>query len=106
MKRKELLDNIKLILPLLNQYNDGTIHVQISFLQGLECALENGDSLPTIREIKDILYPPRGGLSDFSVWKNDYLEKNKLIGNYMDAAGATEYVTAYEKDFMAANGIQ
>ena len=50
MKRKELLDNIKLILPLLNQYNDGTIHVQISFLQGLECALENGDSLPTIRE--------------------------------------------------------
>ena len=52
MKRKELLDNIKLILPLLNQYNDGTIHVQISFLQGLECALENGDSLPTIRELK------------------------------------------------------
>ena len=55
MKRKELLDNIKLILPLLNQYNDGTIHVQISFLQGLECALENGDSLPTIRKIKEII---------------------------------------------------
>ncbi|MFR4616289.1 MAG: hypothetical protein ACLT64_05905 [Streptococcus salivarius] len=52
MKRKELLDNIKLILPLLNQYNDGTIHVQISFLQGLECALENGDSLPTIEKLK------------------------------------------------------
>ena len=69
MKRKELLDNIKLILPLLNQYNDGTIHVQISFLQGLECALENGDSL---------LYPPRGGLSDFFVWKNDYLERLKI----------------------------
>ena len=65
MKRKELLDNIKLILPLLNQYNDGTIHVQI-------------DSLPTIREIKDILYPPRGGLSDFFVWKNDYLERLKI----------------------------
>ena len=78
MKRKELLDNIKLILPLLNQYNDGTIHVQISFLQGLECALENGYSLPTIREIKDILSPPRGGLSDFFVWKNDYLERLKI----------------------------
>ena len=78
MKRKELLGNIKLILPLLNQYNDGTIHAQISFLQGLECALENGDSLPTIREIKDILYPPRGGLSDFFVWKNDYLERLRI----------------------------
>lgn len=39
----------------------------------------NGDSLPTIREIKDILYPPRGGLSDFFVWKNDYLERLKLM---------------------------
>ena len=55
MKRKELLDNIKLILPLLNQYNDGTIHVQISFLQGFRMCIGNGDSLPTIREIKDIL---------------------------------------------------
>ena len=46
---------------------------KFQFYKGLECALENDDSLPTIREIKDILYPPRGGLSDFSVWKNDYL---------------------------------
>ncbi len=41
-------------------------HVQISFLQGLECALKMVTH-PTIREIKDILYPPRGGLSDFFV---------------------------------------
>ena len=47
-----------------------------------------------------------GKVAETDTWKNDYLEKNKLIGNYMDAAGATEYVTAYEKDFMAANGIQ
>lgn len=47
-----------------------------------------------------------GKVAETDTWKNDYLEKNKLIGNYMDAAAATEYVTAYEKDFMAANGIQ
>ena len=47
-----------------------------------------------------------GKVAETDTWKNDYLEKNKLIGNYMDAATATEYVTAYEKDFMAANGIQ
>ena len=39
MKRKELLDNIKLILPLLNQYNDGTIHVQISILQRIRMCI-------------------------------------------------------------------
>ncbi len=51
IEQKGLLDNIKLILPLLNQYNDGTIHGTNFILQGgLECALENGDSLPTIRE--------------------------------------------------------
>ena len=37
MKQEKLLDNIKLILPLLNQYNDGTIHVQISFYKVRMC---------------------------------------------------------------------
>ena len=46
------------------------------------------------------------GLAETDTWKNDYLEKNKLIGNYMDTAAATEYVTTYEKDYMTANGIQ
>lgn len=47
-----------------------------------------------------------GKVAETGTWKNDYLEKNKLIGNYMDTVKATEYVTTYEKDFMAANGIQ
>ena len=38
-------------------------------------------------------------------WHTDYLEKNQLIDEYKDTAAATEYVTAYEADFMAANGI-
>ena len=39
-------------------------------------------------------------------WKTDYIEKNKLIADHKSAAEATEYVTAFEADYMAANGIQ
>ena len=35
----------------------------------------------------------------------DYLEKNQLIDEYKDTAAATEYVTAYEADYMAENGL-
>lgn len=46
-----------------------------------------------------------GKVSASSTWHTDYLEKNQLIDEYKDTAAATEYVTAYEADFMAANGI-
>ena len=44
-------------------------------------------------------------VSETDQWKTDYLEKNKLIGEYRNAADATAYVTEYEADYMAANGI-
>lgn len=47
-----------------------------------------------------------GKVSETDMWKNDYLEKNKLISNYMDSKTATEYVTQYEKEYMEANGIK
>lgn len=47
-----------------------------------------------------------GKVSESETWKKDYLEKNKLISNYMDTTAATEYVTQYEKDFMEAEGIK
>ena len=46
-----------------------------------------------------------GKVSASSTWHTDYLEKNQLIDEYKDTVAATEYVTAYEADFMAANGI-
>ena len=46
-----------------------------------------------------------GKVSASSTWHTDYLEKNQLIDEYKDTPAATEYVTAYEADFMAANGI-
>lgn len=45
-------------------------------------------------------------VSESDAWKTEYIEANKLIPNYMDTATATEYVTQYEADFMAENGIQ
>lgn len=45
-------------------------------------------------------------VSETDTWKNDYIEKNKLMANFMDTEEATEYVTKYEADYMAENGIQ
>ena len=44
-------------------------------------------------------------VSETDEWKNDYLDKNKLISSYMDSATATEYVTKFEADYMAQEGI-
>ena len=44
-------------------------------------------------------------VSETDEWKNDYLDKNKLISNYMDSAAATEFVTQYEADYKAQEGI-
>jgi putative tricarboxylic transport membrane protein len=38
-------------------------------------------------------------VSESDQWKADYIEKNKLIPNYMDLNSATEFVTKFEKDF-------
>ena len=45
-------------------------------------------------------------VSETDMWKNDYIDKNKLISNYMDATAASEYITGYEKEYMNANGIK
>lgn len=47
-----------------------------------------------------------GKVAESETWKKDYLEKNKLISNYLDSKAATEFVTQYEKDFMEAEGIK
>lgn len=47
-----------------------------------------------------------GKVAETEKWKTDYLEKNKLIANYMPTEEATEYVTQFEKDFMETEGIE
>jgi putative tricarboxylic transport membrane protein len=46
-----------------------------------------------------------GKVSASDAWHTEYLEKNQLIDEYKDTVAATEYVTAYEADYMAANGL-
>lgn len=45
-------------------------------------------------------------VSETEKWKKDYLEKNKLIDNYLTAEEATKYVTEYEKNYMETRGIK
>lgn len=47
-----------------------------------------------------------GKVAETDAWHTEYLEKNQLIDDYKDTTAATEYVTAYEADYMAANGIE
>ena len=45
-----------------------------------------------------------GKVSETETWKNDYLDKNKLISNYMTQAEATEYMTQYQADYLVSIG--
>ncbi|MBS6398287.1 MAG: tripartite tricarboxylate transporter substrate binding protein [Clostridiales bacterium] len=45
-------------------------------------------------------------VSETEQWNTDYIEANKLISQYMDAATATEYVAQFQADYMAENGIE
>ena len=46
-----------------------------------------------------------GKVSGTDAWHKEYLETNQLLDQYMDTAAATTYVTDYEADYMAENGI-
>lgn len=45
-------------------------------------------------------------VSETEKWKTEYLDKNKLISNYLSAEEATQYVADYEKNFMETKGIK
>ncbi|KAE9634013.1 tripartite tricarboxylate transporter substrate binding protein [Defluviitalea raffinosedens] len=45
-------------------------------------------------------------VSESERWKTEYIDKYKLVPEFKGAAEATEYITAYEKAYMEANGIQ
>lgn len=45
-------------------------------------------------------------VSETDKWKNDYIDKNKLMPNHLSTEDATNYVREYEKEFMKAKGIK
>lgn len=43
-------------------------------------------------------------VSESEAWKTEYLEKNMLIGNYMDLATTQAYMAQYQADYLASIG--
>ena len=43
-------------------------------------------------------------VSETETWKTNYLDKNKLISNYMTHTEAAEYMKAYQTDYLASIG--
>ena len=43
-------------------------------------------------------------VSETEKWNTSYLEKNKLIANYMDQAAAAEFMTQYQTNYLASIG--
>ncbi|EUJ26618.1 Uncharacterised protein [Listeria grayi] len=83
-----LQEQYQLLLKYLNKYGDSSLNPQISNIKLILEILnkdKNGTNLDNIREINDSLYPPRGGLSEFFIWDNDY-EKRVLLNEPVDRA--------------------
>lgn len=45
-----------------------------------------------------------GQVAESEQWKTEYLDKNMLIGNYMDCAAAKEFMAQYQADYLASIG--
>ena len=44
-------------------------------------------------------------VSETQAWNDEYLVPNQLISQYMNSTDATAYVSEYEADYMASNGL-
>ena len=44
-------------------------------------------------------------VSETQAWNDEYLVPNQLISQYMNSTDATAYVSEYEADYMATNGL-
>lgn len=85
--------------PTLNEIGDYE-NVEVPVWRGVAASPNMSDE--AVKYWSDTL----GKVAETEQWKTDYLEKNKLIANYMPTEEATEYVTQFEKDFMETEGIE
>ncbi|ADC49337.1 hypothetical protein BpOF4_06385 [Alkalihalophilus pseudofirmus OF4] len=82
---------VKDLLPILKRYDNGQINYQIGQLEEILTIVKSNNSdeqkKREINLIVDNLYPTRGGLTDFNVWKEDTGERiriNKPISELND----------------------
>jgi len=89
LKLFELFSNL---LKILEREGKGEVDFAIKEVKYIveilnDCILNNYcEDNKTIKEVKEIhssLYPPKGGLSEFFVWRNDFDERIK-INDYLD----------------------
>lgn len=77
-KLSEIQQTIEELLQLLEKYNDGEINYQVNELKKgldwIESDLNETVKILKISEIQKNIYPARGGLSDFYVWKENEQE--------------------------------
>ena len=74
------------LYKILEKYGQGEIDSQtrvvkqiLEFLASLSSSNGNEEKhINEVRKMHESLFPPRGGLSDFFIWSNDYDERIQL----------------------------
>ena len=79
---------------------------EIGDYEDVEVPVWRGVAAPAAMSEKAVAYwsEMMGKVAETDTWKTDYIEKNKLIPNYMNHDEATAYVTQYEADYLATLG--
>lgn len=104
--------DLKAVLALANERYSGNLAdaptlSEIGDYENVEVPVWRGVAAPAAMSDAAVAFwsDALGKVAESDTWKTDYLEKNQLIGEYKDTVAATEYVTAYEADYMASNGL-
>jgi hypothetical protein len=73
------------LLEILEKHGRGEIDIQIrqvrhilDFLINISSKEDEEEIISEVRKMHESLFPPRGGLSDFFIWSNDYDERIRL----------------------------
>jgi hypothetical protein len=80
---KELEVLFKELIAILNKYGDSTVSNQKRIVENTICiivsnTIQDDKKIIEIERNYKMLYPARGGLSEFYIWDNDFEKRKKL----------------------------
>lgn len=86
MKLERLLARYRKLLSIIEKHGKGEIDSQINtvkdiidYIKVIDYEIvESENYMRAIKKMHENLFPPRGGLSDFFIWSNDYDERIQL----------------------------